>query len=95
MAIREDLLLCLNLLTVLFVIGNRALALAQEDVIDLVNSPRIEYPGVVTLDSDEEIAEIRIRSNSTVDSPQFDNNEITVKVNFGEYIDEFTFRRVS
>lgn len=67
----------------------------EEDVIDLVTSPHIVFPDVVTLDSDEEIAKIRQESNSAIDSPQFDNNEIQLKVNFGNGIEEFAFRRVS
>lgn len=88
------LFLCWNF-NQFIVLGNRALQSVQEDVIDLVTSPHIVFPDVVTLDSDEEIAEIRQKSNSAVDSPQFDNNEVQLKVNFGNGIDEFSFRRVS
>lgn len=66
----------------------------NDDVVDLVSSPFLIVPGTVTLDSDEELEEIRSKTNAGVDSPQFDTNEVNVKVACGSTIEEFPFRRV-
>lgn len=66
----------------------------DNEVIDLVNSPYLMIPGTVTLDSDEEIEQIRQKAQSAVDSPQVDCQEIRVKVKFNAVIETFPFRRV-
>lgn len=76
-----------------FCVGRRN-PTVDNDIIDLVSCPVLTMPGVVNLDSDDEINEIRVNATST-DSPQLDNNEIKIHVNFGMNVEEFEFRRVS
>lgn len=76
-----------------FFVGRRN-PTVDNDIIDLVSCPILTMPGVVNLDSDDEINEIREKATST-DSPQLDNNEIKIHVNFGMNVEEFEFRRVS
>lgn len=66
----------------------------DDDVIDLVNSPYLMMPGTVSLDSDEELDEIRKKADVGVSSPQLDTIAINVKVKYRSTIEEFSFRRV-
>lgn len=64
------------------------------NIIDLVNSPVLEIPGVVSLDSDDEIEAFREEANKAGSTPILDCGTINITVKCGTDIQKYTYSRV-